>query len=105
MKKLDEHINKTIVLPIIGMPKELEASKDDIRFTQEILLTPQRIDIMKRFYKEAIVPKQHPRIGNGLILSGPNGQGKSILSYLLACTAYANDCVLVYIVRCIFDAC
>ena len=100
MKELDKHVNESIKLPRLGseLPKELRPLGDG--FVPSILLTEQRVEIIKRFYNMMSISKDNMRnIGDGgLILSGPNGAGKSIMSYLLACTAYANNCILVYIV-------
>jgi len=107
MHLLEKHENKAIILPDItdgNLAKELTLGPD-LRFVQPILLTKQRIDIIKRFYNQVQPGKEDFRFrqrGNGLILSGPNGQGKSILCYLLACAAYANNCVVTYIVRNVF---
>ena len=102
MDLLEKHENETIKLPFIGsLPKELSFGPDR-RFVQPILLTKQRIDIIKRFYNQVKPGREEMMFedaANGLILSGPNGQGKSILCYLLACAAYANNCVVTYIVR------
>ena len=102
MKELEKHVNEAIVLPMLGptLPKELETQASAEDMLQPILLTPQRVEVIKRFVNEMNPSEYGIKVrGKGLILSGPNGQGKSILSYLLACTAYANNCMLVYIVR------
>ena len=100
MNELEKHMNESIKLPELGyeLPKELKALGDG--FVSPILLTEQRLDIIKRFYNMMSLNKDGVRnLGDsGLILSGPNGSGKSIMSYLLACTAYTNNCILVYIV-------
>jgi hypothetical protein len=103
MKELVKHANETVVLPMLGPtpPKELETQASAEGILQPILLTPQRVEVIQRFVNEMQLGQDDvPIRGKGLILSVPNGQGKSILSYLLACTAYANNCVLVYISHC-----
>jgi len=102
MTELEKHLNKSIKLPFLGgaAHKELEPSEEDPGHVPPILLTRQRIDTIKRFFNDMKLSKDNLQImGKGLILSGPNGQGKSVLSFLLACTAYANNCFLTYIVR------
>ena len=102
MEELGKHVNETLVLPVLGptLPKELETQASAEGIIQPILLTPQRVEVIKRFVNEMQVRRDSVSIpGKGLILSGSFGQGKPILSYLLACTAYANNCVLVYIVH------
>lgn len=63
------------------------------------ILTPQRLDILRHFAKlvHLGVPDREMKSAQGIILSGPNGVGKSIISYMLACTAFVNGCILVYI--------
>ena len=102
MKELEKHVNKAIRLPQLGptLPKELGSQTTADGMLEPILLTPHRIEVIKGFVNEMKPSQNNVRVlEKGLILSGPNGQGKSILSYLLACTAYANNCVLAYIVR------
>ena len=103
MAELDKMVNKAISLPVLGdeLPKELGMFHKDMSKVPPILLTQQRVDIIKRFFKEVCMNQDHVKmeVASGLILSAPIGQGKSIMSYLLACAAYANNCVLLYIVR------
>ncbi len=71
------------------------------KMLKSIMLTPQRYQLLKEF-AEAVHLGQRDVKGmpqSGMILSGPNGVGKTVESYLIACTAYANDSILVYIVR------
>lgn len=98
-----ENLAKTIKLPnLVELPKEL---REDTLAT--IILTPQRVQILKQF-RDAM------RIGvrdikgeeeAGIILSGANGVGKTVESYLLACVAYVNNCILTYIVRTFVEPC
>lgn len=102
MEELEEHLDESVILPRIGIAyhKELEPREEDPAHVPPILLTRQRIDTIKRFFNDMKLSKNDLEIaGKGLILSGPNGQGKSVLSFLLACTAYANNCLLIYTVR------
>jgi hypothetical protein len=54
MKELEEHVNQAIILPQLGptLPKELGGQTDARNMLKPILLTPQRIGIIKRFVNE-----------------------------------------------------
>jgi len=101
MTELEKHLNKSVKLPCLGTSyhRAFQPTNTDPNHLPPILLTRQRIDTIKRFYAEMKLDQDNiENGGEGLILSGPNGLGKSVLSFLLACTAYANGCFLTYIV-------
>ena len=101
-------IGQVIKLPDLrGMtatlPKELQPEK-----LEKILLTPQCFQLLEEFAQavnlgQANVSNADPQ--SGMILSGPNGVGKTVESYLITCAAYVNNCLLIYIVRFPFLLC
>lgn len=100
---MEKSVNRAMELPVISddLPKELDDQELAEGDLLKILITPERATIIKEFVAQLLRPNsQLTSRRKGWILSGPNGQGKSVMSYLLACTAYANGCLLTYIVRC-----
>ena len=74
MDELEKHVNETIVLPVLGHQrhKNLLPAEDDSDHYLPILLTRQRVDIIKRFFEDLEIAKDDVRImGKSLILSGP----------------------------------
>eukprot|EP01133_Synstelium_polycarpum_P009097 gene9097-10667_t len=100
LESLKEKVGSFIELPNIGgvdscLPKKLSPDK-----IKSFLLTQERLDLVERFAKminigQVNVVNVNPQ--SGLILSGPNGVGKTFDSYLLACIAYVNNAILFYI--------
>lgn len=89
--------NKVIDLPNFGteFAKDMNVEKQKIS-----ILTPQRISILIKFMEMVNMGKPTDKnySQKGMIISGPNGVGKTFMTYLMACAAYANNCILVYIV-------
>jgi len=94
---LDDLENTFVPLPdLLVYPKDFNPSEALI----STLLTPQRVEILRHFAQMVHLGEPHKandRPELGIILSGPHGVGKSFMSYILACTAYVNGCILVYI--------
>jgi len=96
-------VGDIIELPDLGeRPKELGGNEAGGEPLQKVLLTQQRLDHIKevarelKFGQEEFSGKPSER---GRILSGPNGIGKTVLSYLTAAVAWANGAIVLYIVR------
>ncbi len=99
---LKKKIGEAIELPDLsgarkGLPKEMTKEK-----TKNIVLTHQRYKLLEEFAKavnlgQKDVDNADPQ--SGMILSGLNGVGKTVESYLITCIAYVNDSLLIYIVR------
>ena len=94
-------VGDLIELPDLGeRPKELgnERHKNPLK---KVLMTKERLDHIKEvareldFGKEDYSENQGER---GRILSGPNGIGKTVLSYQTAAFAWANGAIVLYIV-------
>eukprot|EP01133_Synstelium_polycarpum_P018565 gene18565-22214_t len=100
LESLKEKVGSFIELPNIGgvdacLPKKLYQDK-----IKSFLLTQERLDLVERFAKTINIGQVNVVNDNqqsGLILSGPNGVGKTFDSYLLACIAYVNNAILFYI--------
>lgn len=68
---------------------------------KNLVLTPQRLELLHEFASTLHLGERDKHNKNqecGMILSGPNGVGKSVESYLFACTAIVNQCLVIYIV-------
>jgi len=89
-------VGEFIKLPDLGeRPKELGGP------LQKMLLTQQRLDHIKEVAKELKFGQEEfsgEPSERGRILSGPNGIGKTVLSYLTAAFAWANGAIILYIV-------
>ncbi|GAM21185.1 hypothetical protein SAMD00019534_043600 [Acytostelium subglobosum LB1] len=100
LKKLKDKIGQFIELPNLGgadglLPKKLDENK-----IKSFLMTQERYDLVVRFATminlgQVNITNSSPQ--SGLILSGPNGVGKTFESYLLTCIAYLNNSILIYI--------
>jgi hypothetical protein len=92
--EMKHQIGKLISLPRLSrIPKGFE----EYSSTNSFLLTQQRFDLYKEMDDFA---KQTSDTGfsAGFVPSGPHGIGKSGIGYLLACYAFANNHLLIYIV-------
>lgn len=93
---LEDKKNQVIPLPdLLDYPKDFNPNE----VLSSTLLTPERIEILRNFARKVHLGETYRKNDlpeMGIILSGPNGVGKSIMSYLLACTAFINGCILVY---------
>lgn len=70
-------------------PKEFQEKETYKHF----LLSEQRQEILHE-----VIESEQKTEGYGLIPSGPHGVGKSSIGLLLACYAFMNNFLLVYIV-------
>ena len=98
-KKADE--GETIELPVLEgyFPKAFSPD-----MAKAFIMTPQRYKLLNEFASAVHLGEANIRNADheaGMILSGPNGVGKSFESYLITSVAYVNDCLVVYIVSCI----
>lgn len=98
LEEIKKKVNKFVELPCLGgiLPKEL--NKEDI---QQVLMTPERISLVEHLWNAINLGKEGipNRDRNfGMILSGPNGIGKSVDSYILTSVAYMNGAFVIYIV-------
>ncbi|KAL6049233.1 hypothetical protein QOT17_007661 [Balamuthia mandrillaris] len=99
IKALERKIGETIELPDLSgsaklLPKELQPHK-----LQSFILTPQRYALLKEFADVVHLGQKdvvNTDVQAGMILSGPNGVGKTAESYLLASVAYINGAILIY---------
>lgn len=100
-----------IALPHLGaFPKELKKEK-----IQKFFLTKERLEILEKVWKTVQMRLDNVEIADsielngktlylrsrefeGLIPSGPHGISKSSLVYFIASVAYANNCVVLYMV-------
>jgi hypothetical protein len=81
------------VLPGVSNPKGFEDSSSYNSF----ILTEQRYNMYDEVDK--FVNKQTTLMGSaGFVPSGPHGMGKSGVGLLLACYAFLNSHILIYIV-------
>lgn len=84
------------VLPATFFPKEFEPT-----IARRVLLTQERFDLVKEMFEALRLGEDNvpgtPH--SGMILSGPNGVGKTVDSYLLMSVLYVNGAVLIYVVR------
>ena len=91
-------IGTVIELPVFpNMPKEFDAS-----IAQRVLLSPERLELIKELFETLHLG--HVDVANksqhsGMILSGSNGVGKTVDSYLLMSILYVNNALVIYIVR------
>lgn len=101
MVKLEQMSNQVLELPRMGLYEHRDfVAERTADCMPPILLTDERISIIRRFCNEVnMVVDDCNSESPGMILGGPPGSGKSVTSFLLAATAYANHCFLVYIVR------
>ena len=105
IKEFEKLKGCTVELPQLGgsfvqYPKDMDSA---IEYAEKFLITEDRIEVMRLFHTAVQIGQKSseykgPVSQQGVILSGPIGVGKSVISYLLACSAYASDCILFYIV-------
>ena len=104
---IDQPVVLPPLVPPMMLPKDLQNQVSaENGMLSPILITAERATIIKGFVENLRLPAgtRPDKRRQGWILSRPHGQGKSILAYLLACAAYANNCLLTYIVRVSFSA-
>ena len=98
LPRLQVAVGQAIKLPLFPeLPKGFTAA-----IAEKVLLTPARLALLVEVEKtlhigQSSIPNNSP--DSGLILSGPNGVGKSVDSYLLASFLYVAGCIVAYIVR------
>lgn len=68
---------------------------------KQIFITPQYAKVLESMWKTINIG--HTDVENedkeaGCILIGPEGIGKSVLCYLVVCTAYMNKAIVIYFV-------
>jgi len=105
---LRNKIGQVIQLPNLSgtsneWPKEMNEKK-----IERIFLTEQRFKLVEEFWstcrigqRDVPLPIEKDSEADrtpGMVLSGPNGVSKTVASYLLACVAYVNSCILFYCV-------
>ena len=91
---LAAHIGKFIEIPLLGEEKEDFPKNFEPHFPH-IFVTQELVDNLNE-----VVTKNGK--DSGYVYSGPNGVGKSILAYLIACYAFVNGYPLIYIVCIMF---
>jgi hypothetical protein len=100
LEEIKKKVNQFVELPCLGneLPKDME--EKDIK---QVLMTPERISLVEELWKTLSLGEEGVRRGKygGMILSGPNGIGKSVDSYLLTSVAYMNGALVIYIVSCL----
>ena len=99
MDELRKRIGHVIELPIF--PRFFPKGFDET-IAQRLLLTKERFDLVAEvFHAVQLGSATYTRYsGLGMILSGPNGASKTVVSYLLMSILYVNNAIVVYIVRC-----
>ena len=103
IKEFEKLKGCTVELPQLGgsfvqYPKDMDAA-----IAEKFLITEDRIKVMRLFHTAVQIGQKSseyngPVSQQGVFFSGPNGVGKSVISYLLACGAYVSDCILFYLV-------
>jgi hypothetical protein len=92
-------VRKYVELPYLGnefLPKEL----DDEMKLKNVFITPHRVDVLKIMWDMlhlGVLNVKGKRSQAGCILSGPNGIGKTVQSYLMVCAAYVNKAIVIYV--------
>jgi hypothetical protein len=98
LEEIKKKVNTFVELPCLGsiLPKEL--NQEDIK---QVLMTPERISLVEHLWNAINLGKEgieNRDCNFGMILSGPNGIGKSVDSYILTSVAYMNGAFVIYIV-------
>lgn len=98
LEQIEKKMNQFVELPRLGslLPKELNES--DLK---QVLMTPERVSLVKSLWNAINLGKRGVKNADthsGMILSGPNGIGKTVNSYLLTSVAYMNGAFVIYIV-------
>jgi len=97
-------VRKYVELPYLGnefLPKEL----NDKMKLKNVFITPHRVNVLKIMWDKlhlGVLNVEGEDSQAGCILSGPNGIGKTVQSYLMVCAAYVNKAIVIYVVRCCF---
>jgi hypothetical protein len=94
---LGDLLGRAVRLPVFPeLPKGFTKA-----VAQQVLITPARLALLQE--AAAVLHLGQENVENdsresGFILSGPNGVGKSVDSYLLAAFLYLNGSIVAYIV-------
>jgi len=98
LEELRKRVGHVIELPIFPgyFPKGFNET-----IAQRLLLTKERFDLVEEVFQSVQLGSlTYTRYsGVGMILSGPNGVSKTVVSYLLMSILYVNNAIVVYIVR------
>eukprot|EP01132_Coremiostelium_polycephalum_P002294 gene2294-2830_t len=97
---LKEKINKFIELTDLGGTNKSYAKELNSEKIKNVYISPERYTLVEKFIKNLNIGLRD--VGNldtkfGIILSGPNGCGKTFENYLLTCIAYVNGAIVIYI--------
>jgi len=95
-------VGDIVELPSLGeRPKELGDIANEESPLKRVLLTQDRLDHILLVSNQLALGSEDYPTGEkymGRILSGPNGVGKTVLSYLTTAIAWVNGAVVLYIV-------
>ena len=98
VEELRRRVGHIIELP--NFPRHLPKGFDR-SVAQRVLLTQERFDLVEKIFKAVQLGREASDecTGVGMILSGPYGVSKTVVSYLLMSILYINNAIVVYIVR------
>lgn len=93
-------VNQFVELPSLGdlfFPKEFDSEEQ----LKQVFITLERAEVLEIVWNTLHFGQENMEnvhTQSGMILSGPNGVGKTVLSYFIVATAYVNKAIVIYIV-------
>jgi len=96
LQKIKE--SKVLSIPRLPLPVNPKGF-DELQTYEHFMLSEQRREILQEV-TEFVTQKNLNKQSFGIIPSGPHGVGKSSIGLLLACYAFVNNYLVIYIPKC-----